>query len=442
MSAPRNDPRSLAVSSLVRIEKSGRYSNLEVDSAIGSSSLSDADKRLYSRLVYGVLERKITLDFVIARFSKISPEKLDPECRAALRLGLYQLAFSDRIPDHAAVSGTVNAVRERYRGYVNGVLRSFIRGGKKIDPPESDDPLVRASVAHSVSADICSVLYDSYGRDAAESILSSFSGEAPVTLRLNTLVSDPFDGALLPPDCEPADGALRGIAAFVRTVSPEVRRGIDEGLWFVENSSSILCAEILGAVPGDTVADVCSAPGGKTFSSSIRMKNRGTVRAFDLHENKLSLVTSGAARLGIDIVSVEKRDGRTPDEALFGKCERVLCDVPCSGIGVMGKKPEIRYKTAGEISPLPAIQRDILLSSARYCAPGGTLVYSTCTLNRKENEEVASYLPDADPNFSALDFEIPRIGSSRDGMLTVFPGSGGLHTDGFFIAAFRRSGVN
>ena len=439
MSSPRNDPRRLAISSLVKIEKNGRYSNLETDAAINSSELSEADRRLYSRLVYGTLEKKITLDCVIAKYSKIAPEKLDPECRAALRIGVYQLTFSDKIPDHAAVSGTVGAVRDRFRGYVNGVLRAFIRGGKKIDLPDGGDPAARLSAVYSVSADVVSVLAGSYGAEQAERILSSFSGESPVCLRLNTLVSDPFDPALLPEGAQAAGGALEGKACFVRSVTPDVRRGIADGLWFVENSASALCAEVLGARPGDTVADVCSAPGGKAFSSAINMKNEGEIFAFDLHGNKLSLIKDGAKRLGISVISTGERDGRSPDKTLFGKCDRVLCDVPCSGIGVIGKKPEIRYKTAEDISSLPDIQRSILRSSAEYCAPGATLVYSTCTLNRKENEDVASAFAGEDGRFSPIDFALPGLGESRDGMLTVFPESGGLHTDGFFIAAFRRN---
>lgn len=434
--ANKETVRSLAVSSLLKIEKSGRYSNLEINSAIGSRKWSDPDKKLFSRLVYGVTEKRLTLDCVIGQYSKLPVCRLDPECRAALRLGIYQLLFSDRIPDHAAVSETVGAVRERYRGYVNGVLRSFLRADKKFDLPDPANADEYIPAVYSVSPAVFRVLSGSYGRKKAEEIISSFDGEGPVCLRLNTQKSvDPDVLRAIGP--EPAPEPLLGIAVTVPSVSDAVRRGIAEGLWFVEDFSSILCAETLGAIPGDTVADVCAAPGGKTFSTALRMKNEGRVLSFDLHENKLSLIRDGAARLGVGIVTAAARDGRDPDPALAGVCDRVLCDVPCSGLGVIGKKPELRYKTEDDFARLPSLQREILLASSRLTAPGGVLVYSTCTLNRAENEDVAASLRESDPSFEPFDFEIPGIGKSEQGMLTIFPG-GDCRRDGFFISRFRR----
>ena len=428
-----SDPRAMAIRSLLRIEKSGKYSNLEVDSAVGSSSAPDADRRLYSRLVYGVLERKITLDAVISDFSKLPVEKLDPECRAALRVGLYQIMYSDRIPDHAAVSETVGAVGMRYRGYVNGVLRTFLRHKETYLIPVPDGTKERLSVLYSVSPDIASILIDSYGVERAGSILSSFSGEGSVCLRINTLKTPS-----LPENARPAKGVPKGVAVFVDSASPEVRCGIERGDWFVQDLSSILCSEVLGAIPGDTVADVCAAPGGKSFSSALRMNNEGNVFAFDLHGNKLSLIEEGARRLGVGIISAEQRDGRDPRPDLAGACERVLCDAPCSGIGVIGKKPEIRYKTADEIKGLPEVQLALLEASASYVAPGGVLVYSTCTLNLTENDEVAASFRKSRPDFEPYDFEIPGTGKSEDGTTTLFPEGGDAPRDGFFIARFRR----
>ncbi|MBQ6262028.1 MAG: 16S rRNA (cytosine(967)-C(5))-methyltransferase RsmB [Clostridia bacterium] len=428
-----SDPRALAIKSLQRIEKSGKYSNLEVDAAAEASGMTEVDRRLYSRLVYGALERKISLDAVAADFSRRPPEKLDPECRAAIRVGLYQILYSDRIPDHAAVNATVGAVGERYRGYVNGVLRSFLREKDGYELALPEDETENLSVRFSVSPDIAGVLIGSYGADRAAEILSSFSGEGAVCLRLNTLKN-----AALPENARPADGPLSGIAAFADTVSPEVRRGIAAGNWFVQDASSILCSEILGALPGETVADICAAPGGKSFSSALRMKNEGEINSFDLHENKLSLIKDGAEKLGITTIRVSRRDGRDPDPDLFGKCERVLCDAPCSGIGVIGKKPEIRYKKEEEFGRLPEIQRELLDASASYAAPGGVLVYSTCTLNKKENEEVASSFAASRPDFEPYDFDIPGIGKSENGTATLFPRGGDTPRDGFFIARFRR----
>ncbi len=434
--AAASDPRKAAIRSLIRIEKDGRYSNLETESVLRGGEMTGPDRRLYSRLVYGAIERKITLDLIISQYSKLPPERLDPECRIALRLGLYQLLFSDRIPDHAAVSGTVGAVRERFRGYVNGVLRSFIRAEKKYRLPPRDRAAEYLSAAYSASPSVVSVLTESYGEERAEEILSSSAGERPICLRLNTLRSGA--SSRLPDGARPAEGALAGIAAFADALTPEIRRGIENGDWFVEDASSIIAAETLGALPGDSVADVCSAPGGKSFSTAIRMENRGNLASFDIRENKLSLVRDGAARLGIDIIRTERRDGRSPDESLFGSFDRVLVDAPCSGLGVIGKKPEIRYKSADEISLLPGIQRGILEASEKYVAPGGVIVYSTCTLNRKENEEVASSLFTPGSPFEPVGFDVPGVGKSEGGMLTIFPRAGEFPTDGFFIAAGRK----
>jgi 16S rRNA (cytosine967-C5)-methyltransferase len=219
--------------------------------------------------------------------------------------------------------------------------------------------------------------------------------------------------------------------------SSDVRASIDSGDCFVQDEASRICSAVLGAKPGETVADTCACPGGKTFSLALDMENTGELYAFDLHKNKLSLIEKGAAKLGLDIIRTAENDARNPVPHLVGKADRVLCDAPCSGLGVIAKKPDIRYKSLESVGRLPEIQYGVLCGAAAYVRPGGVLVYSTCTLNKAENEEIVlkflsehdDFVPEADEKF----------GLGEDGMRTFFPHVDGC--DGFFIGKMRRLSV-
>ena len=211
--------------------------------------------------------------------------------------------------------------------------------------------------------------------------------------------------------------------------------GFDEGYFFVQDEASQICVEALGATEGELLVDTCSCPGSKSFGSAIKMKNKGEICSFDLHQSKLKLIDSGAERLGIDIITAAVRDGRSPDESLIGKADRVLCDVPCSGLGVVAKKPEIRYKDLSELARLPEIQYAILEASISYLKVGGVLVYSTCTVLPEENEENVEKFLAAHPEFEPLDFTVGKKCSTR-GMLNLAPDKDG--TDGFFVAKMRK----
>jgi len=425
--------RRVAADSLIKIAECGRYSNIEIDSVLkNSASLGDADRALYTRLVYGTIERQTTLDHIIAQYSAKQISELDLATLTSLRLGFYQLIYTDRIPDFAAVSETVDTAPRRSRGFVNGVLRSFLRAKKSFSLPEGTSPEA-LSVRYSANADICKILSDSYGADTAEAILEAFFAPQSITLRINTLKCSPDDAFAM------LEGAKRGIhcadTLSVPSLSQPVRRGIEQGLWFVQDEASRITAGVLGAKRGETVADVCAAPGGKSFSIAIDMESVGTLHSFDLHANKLSLIKKTAERLGITAITVEARDAREPSEALIGKCDRVLCDAPCSGIGVLAKKPEIRYKAQDSAQRLPEIQYDVLCGAAEYVKDGGVLVYSTCTLNRAENEDVVKRFLASHKDFSLDPFS--AAGQSCDGMLTFMPHATG--TDGFFASRMIKN---
>ena len=423
-----NPAREAAHASLIKM-KSGKYSNLEVNSTLVKRELSGADRGLYTALVYGVVERVMTLDAVIEKYSKTPLEKIDPEALAALRLGIYQLSFMDKIPDHAAVDESVTLAGKRAGGFVNALLRAYLRDSKKLPlPKEGSEEYL--SVAYSVPRDLCHRFVSWFGYERAESIFAAFLENERITLHVNTLKISVGEAcerlgaekSLLVPDCvctESFDG---------------VSEGIEKGLWFVQDEASALCAYILGAEPGETVVDTCACPGGKSFATAVNMKNEGTLRSFDIHENKLSLIRKGAEKLGISIISAEARDARKPDSALFEKADRVLCDAPCSGLGVIGKKPDIKYKDIASIDNLPAIQYDVLCGAAKYVKRGGTLVYSTCTLNPEENFEVCKKFLENNNEFALKPFTWAK--GECSGSLVLMPDTDG--TDGFYICKMER----
>lgn len=424
-------PRAAAIRSLYACRKNGKYTNLEVSASLDRSPLSASDRALYTAMVYGAVERSITLDYVISQFSSRPMKQIDPLTLCALEIGLYQLMYLDRVPDHAAVSETVDACPPKSKAFVNALLRSFIRAGKKYPLPENADE--RASVEYSIPIPLLSFWRERYpGRELS---LAAATLRRPKTyLRVNTLKTNPASCL----DLLGGDGEPSPYAEDVISFSGDgalLRDGIERGLWFVEDVSSRLAVKALAPTAGSSLIDCCAAPGGKSFSAAIDMENRGSVRSFDLHENKLSLVRSGAERLGIGIIEAAARDARNPLPELIGTADFVLCDAPCSGLGVIAKKPDIKYKDLAEVERLPEIQYDILSASAGYVRPGGALVYSTCTLNPDENERVFTRFIAEHPEFRPDSFAAAGK-PSADGMLTFFPDEGDW--DGFFVARAVR----
>ncbi len=415
--------RSLALESLIALERDGRYSNLEVNSALVASSLEGADRGLYTRLVYGVTERRITLDYIIGKYSRIPAHQLDPDVRCALRMGIYQLVWMDRIPEHAAVGESAGLVVKRSTGFVNAILRSFLRDGKKYDLPDKNaDFMEYLSVSYSVPRDLCQLLYRSAGNEI-EPLLEAMNREPHISLRVNRLKLTVEEAAARTggTESETAPDVVK-----VTSLDETVKAGIEEGLWFVQDEASRIASAAVGARPGETVVDTCACPGGKSFSMAIDMENVGTLYSFDLHKNKLSLIASGAEKLGVNIIKTGCRDARDPDQALLGKADRVLCDAPCSGLGVIAKKPDIRYKDLSTVDRLPEIQYPVICGAAAYVKKGGTLVYSTCTINRAENEEIVEKFLAGHPEFAL----------TGGGMRTFWPHRDGC--DGFFCAVMTR----
>ena len=429
--------RQTALSTLTRCDRNGSYSNLALDAAIRSGDFSPADRGLLTTLVYGVIERRITLDYIIDRLSDRDPDKIDPQVRNILRLGLYQLRYLDRIPAHAAINESVSLATRKSSGFINALLRSYQRREKEISLPTREEGILPyLSVRYSFPEPLCARFIDIFGEERAERLLDAFSVQPPLTIRVNTLKTDrnTLLAQLSSPETAPTASPLSPDGILLGSAAP-LHDGIQKGLFFVQDAASQLCVRTLDARPGHTVIDACCCPGSKSFGAAIDMQNRGRLLSFDLHKSKLSLVSAGAERLGISILETDARDSRHYDPTLEGIADRVLCDVPCSGFGVIAKKPEIRYKDPADSAALPDIQLAILENNCRYVKDGGILVYSTCTVFPEENEENVARFLARHPEFSPEPFFHGDI-QAPCGMLTLTPDEHG--TDGFFIAKLRK----
>ncbi|MBQ7898077.1 MAG: 16S rRNA (cytosine(967)-C(5))-methyltransferase RsmB [Clostridia bacterium] len=420
-----NNVRKLAFDSLKRCEKDGKYSNLEVSSLIVRSNLDPRDKGLFTALVYGVIEKRITLDALISEFSDKPIEKLDSDVVIALRLALYQLTFMDRIPPHAAINESVELVKatphKASAPFVNAVLRSALKSKDRFD--EILEKKGKSAI-YSIPDWIIELWEKGYGGEKTERLLCGFLSSPPVTLRVNTLkitaeeLLEKLQDKVIPHPAAPDILILQG-------GSVEELDGFHDGLFFVQGTSSYTAVRTLSPKGGERLIDVCACPGGKSFSAAIEMGNRGEVLSFDLHKNKLSLIDKGAKRLGIDIIKSDENNANIPKEELLATADKVICDVPCSGLGIIAKKPDIKYKDKKDIERLPEIQLSILKNSSRYLKKGGRLLYSTCTLNPDENERVTDAFLRENPHFK-------RVGEPT----TIFPGTD--FEDGFFYDILEK----
>ena len=430
--------RVLCARCLVKMDTHQGYSNLVLDSALKESKLDHRDKAFASLLFYGVLERRITLDACIAPLCTTKLKKLAAPVRAVLEMAVYELLYT-QTPAAAAVSQAVETVRTlgqpKAAGLVNGVLRSFLRTECKVPVPSSPQS-ARLSVENSVAEPLARLLVKGYGTAQAEAFLQSCHGAAPVFLRANPTRTTPeklletltAEGVTAQttgiPGClvlaEGTGGDLRRLAAF------------EQGLFHVQDAASQLCVLSLDPQPGMAVLDVCAAPGGKTFTAAGLMENRGRIVARDLHPQRAQLIAKGAQRLGFDCVAADSGDATLFNPKL-GSFDRILCDVPCSGIGVLRRKPEIRYKDPADFADLPAIQHKILEVSAAYAAPGARLVYSTCTLNPAENQQVVEAFLASHPQWQPA--QLPPI--LGQGWQTTLMNTE-WNCDGFFIAVLEK----
>lgn len=436
-------PRQAAFEALLKVQRDLAYSNLAVDSILKENEhFDERDKAFVCNLVYGTLDRLILIDYNLGLYLNQPVRKLKPELHTILRLGAYQILFMDKVPSRAAVSESVNLAKVNKSAFaaslVNAVLRRVADNGLRLPEGDENSPEYLA-IKYSCPEWLMAMWIDAYGIENAVQLADKALEAPSVIARINTTKTNADDLIWkLAEDGVVAEKSEKFPDALIlrNTGAVEELLAYEEGLFHAQDFASQLCCKALDAQEGDVVFDLCSAPGGKAFTIAEMMNNTGCVRAFDIYQSRVDLIKNGAKRLGLDNVYTYLSDASIYNEN-YGMADRVLCDVPCSGLGIIRRKPEIRFKKFDDIDNLPDIQYRILCNAVRYLKDGGRLVYSTCTLNPKENSEICDRFLAEHPDFEAVEV-LPEIKRYKQGdkYLTLMPH---IHsTDGFFIAAFIK----
>lgn len=428
--------RDTALSVLIACRTKAAWSDGTLKEYIARDGLDRRDAALASQLTYGVLQNRMLLDDWIGRFLNCKIEKLQPVVTDILRLAVFQMKFLDKIPASAAVNEAVSQCKRhanpRAAGLVNAVLRSMLREPEKPGVPED------LSIRYSHPAPLVALLKDSIGDEHIEAFLQC-DNEAPKTcVQINTLCCDTAtaEERLAAEGFHTERHPWLSDCLLISGGSIEHTELFTSGSVYVQDAAAKLAAVCSGVQPGDRVLDCCSAPGGKSFACAIQMQNTGSIVSCDLHAHKTKLIEKGTERLGLSIIRAIQADASAFREEFSGAFDVVIADVPCSGFGVIRKKPDIRYKDVSETEKLPAIQLRILNTQAGYVKPGGVLLYSTCTVLKRENEDVCTAFLQAHPEYSAELLPLPEMFGKKTN-LTLLPYEYG--TDGFFIAKFRRN---
>lgn len=434
--------RKLAFDAILKTFTNKGYSNLTLDALLNESNLQPKDKQFASRLFYGVLERKITLDYQIEVLTSKKVSKLDAEVLVALELGIYQLLYMDSVPDSASVNESVNIIKNSKKksasGFVNGVLRSFIRNGKKVVLPKGKYESLE--VEYSIPCWIIKKWEKDYSLEKAKLFAEAFLKETPLNIRVNTnlISTEALSKAFADSGVEfKAHRFIPDCLTLKHSGSVAKLYGFNKGYFYVQDASSQLSAIALSAKEGEKILDLCAAPGSKSFTVAQLTNDKAQILSFDLHPHRVNLIKEGAERLGLKSITALKGNATVFNRELIN-ADRVLCDVPCSGLGIVGRKPEIKYKSEKEVENLKDIQLAILSNGAKYLKKGGVLVYSTCALSKDENENVVKEFLKNNPDFEKdnLPEIFEKIAGRKTSEITLSPLDGDF--DGFFISRIRR----
>ena len=420
------NPREVALSALFEIEYDGAYSNMAVKSAL--SKLDDnRDRGLVTQLVYGVVRRKLTLDYIISRYSKVKIKKLSKYVLLILRMGVYQLYFTDKIPESAGVNESVKLAKKycgKSAGFVNGILHSVIRGKSTLEYPK--DKIEYLSIKYSYPEEMVELFWDT---GFCEELLSALNEEPDTTVRVNTLKDEKLETIC---DVSPVYSGAKVLKGIDVAQNPDYKKG----RIIPQDIAAMMAAIALSPKPYDICIDMCAAPGGKTTHLAELMENCGKIYAFDIHPHKVEIIKKNAERMGISIIDAKVGDALLKNQDLLGKADKVLADVPCSGLGIIRRKPDIKWNK-DDIEALPEIQYQILKNAASYLKPSGELVYSTCTILKRENEDVVMRFLEENKDFELSRVELPgKLGRENKGYITLYPNIDG--TDGFFICKIKR----
>lgn len=433
--------RQVTLDLLIKMDMSGAYSNIILDNMLNAEMLDSRDKGFVTALFYGVLERRMTLDYLIRFYSSIEYDKISGAVIQILRMGFYQLLYMDSVPESAAVNESVAlmdyAGAERAKGFVNAILRSFVRDGKQINYGDLKDE-GKLSIMYSCPKWLIKKWTEELGEEKTISLLESSFGRPPLYARVNSFKYSVEDVI----ECLAKDKINAVKNKYIdNCIEITNSRGIDSciayrrGMFHIQDISSQICCKIISPVFNETVVDMCSAPGGKTFTCAEMMSNRGKFYSYDLYDGKVSVIRSGAARLGLDIINAAENDATKPNPDI-PMADKVICDVPCSGLGVIRRKPEIKYKPMKSLEGLAPIQLTILNNAAAHVKVGGTLIYSTCTVSKVENQDVVEEFLRTHPEFTPVVVPVAIKGIEDNFMRTMLPSQTG--GDGFFAATLRR----
>ena len=435
--------RETALRVLMSVRTASAWADASLKAQLERDNLSGADAALATRLVYGVVQNRLLLDYWIGAYCSQKPDHLQLPLLDILRMGVYQIVFLDRIPDSAAVNEAVNLTRQFGRaqaaGLVNAVLRKVASNKNNLPKPDKKDIVQYLSITHSHPKWLVKRLIKILGPEETEAFLQANNGAVPVTVQVNPLhvgteeltAALKEEGVTVTSHCwVPGCLELSGTGNLASLES--FRRGD----FLVQDAAAHLVTAAAMPKAGMRVIDVCAAPGGKSFSAAFAMENRGEIFSCDLHENKLKRICDGAERLGLTCIRTVAADGRVRNPEWVESADIVLVDAPCSGLGIIRKKPDIRYKKPDDLFALPVIQTAILDNAAAYVKPGGTLVYSTCTILPEENEQVTDAFLAEHPEFSRESFSLGDGREVSEGQITFWPQRSDV--DGFYICRMKR----
>ncbi len=385
--------REATLKALYSIEKSGAYTNAALKEALSQGGLSSKDRGFVTELIYGVISNKSAIDYIIMQFSKIKIKKMTPWVISILRMGIYQIYYMDKIPHSAACNEAVKLAKKYSHGagtgFVNGVLRSAARSYSDFKFPLTGDAVKDLSLEFSYPEWITEKIIAEYGVESCRMLYTENRKAHSTAVRVNslkickndlivTLESEGFE-------CSEVDGIDNALLVKGK-LNIENSEAYNQGLYSLQNLSSQKAVEVLSPIPGQLVVDMCAAPGGKSCAIAEKMRNEGSVLSFDIYRHKVDLINKSAARLGINIINAKVQDSAMYCAELAEKADCVLADVPCSGLGVIHKKPDIKWtRTPDDITELCKIQEQILDNAASYVKRGGILMYSTCTILPEEN---------------------------------------------------------
>ncbi|MDD5878468.1 MAG: 16S rRNA (cytosine(967)-C(5))-methyltransferase RsmB [Clostridiales bacterium] len=436
--------REIAYKVLLDIEKNKNYSNMAINKHFKDVKMSNQDRGLATEIIYGVIENKYYIDYMIDKLSKVKTNKMEIYVKTLLRMGIYQIMFLNSISDYAAVNETVNLAKKKnskVSGFINGILRNVIRQKEEIGKVKTKDDVDYLSIKYSYDKWMIRNWMIHFGKEFTEELLEANNERPNIYLRTNTLKITRDE---LIKKLEKQNIKAEKVNVVEEAIKVEHLKDIEnnslykEGLFTVQDVSSMLVGKVMNPKENSLVLDVCSAPGGKTTHMATLMNNTGQVVSRDIYDHKLKLIKAASKRLGLTNVDVEEFDGMKLDRESIGKFDYVLADVPCSGLGIIRRKPEIKYKEKEEFRQLPPIQKKILENASKYVKVGGNLIYSTCTIQDSENIDVVNEFLQKNKNFELVPIKEVNVDleNQEKGYMKIYPNVHNM--DGFFISKLIR----